>query len=57
MNNVEEIVDKIYAAYGTDSGVLFGIRERAIVSAIVKFTLKQVHKEEIELTKNEHLTS
>ncbi len=36
----DKIMDKIYAAYGTDSGILFGIKERDIVKTIVEFTLK-----------------
>ena len=38
----EEIVNKLYAAYGTDSGILFGIKERSIVEAIVDFTLNSL---------------
>ena len=38
----EEIVNKLYAAYGTDSGILFGIKKREIVEAIVDFTLNSL---------------
>lgn len=38
----EEIVNSIYAAYGTDSGILFGIKERSVVDAIVEFTLARL---------------
>lgn len=37
-----EIVSKLYKAYGTDSGILFGIKERVVVEAIVKFTLSEL---------------
>jgi len=38
----DEIVDSIYKAYGSDSGVLFGIKERDAVKAIVEFTLNRI---------------
>lgn len=34
-----EIVKSLYDAYGTDSGILFGIAEKSIVETIVAFTL------------------
>jgi hypothetical protein len=37
------IVDSIYKAYGSDSGVLFGIKERSIVEAIVEFTINRIN--------------
>lgn len=39
----DEILNKLYAAYGTDSGILFGIKEMDIVKAIVNFTLDYSH--------------
>lgn len=41
----EQIVDSIYKAYGTNSGILFGIKERMIVEAIVEFTIKKLIQE------------
>lgn len=41
----EQIVNDIYKAYGTDSGILFGIKEREIVAAIVEFTLRRIDPE------------
>lgn len=37
----QEIVDSFYKSYGTDSGIIFGIKERSIVEAIVGFVLRQ----------------
>ena len=37
MKSKEEIINNLYAAYGSDSGILFGIRERPIVEAIIDF--------------------
>lgn len=42
MSMADEILNKIYAAYGSGSGILFGIKEREIVEAIIKFTLSEV---------------
>jgi hypothetical protein len=39
----EKIVDSIYKAYGTDSGILLGIKERGVVEAIVEFTINRLH--------------
>ena len=36
----EQIVNKIYARFGTDSRILFGIKDRQIVENIVELTLK-----------------
>jgi 2,3-bisphosphoglycerate-independent phosphoglycerate mutase len=44
MSNTEQVLEKLYAAYGTDSGILFGIKEKDIVKAIVEFTLNQSSK-------------
>lgn len=40
--NKEQIVKKLYASYGTDSGVLFGISDKQVVEAIVGFTILQL---------------
>ena len=45
MNNVNEILESIYKAYGTDSGILFGIREKDIVKAIIEFTINRITPE------------
>ena len=42
----EEIVNDIYAAYGSDSGILFGIKEKSVVEAIVEFTLNRVEPDQ-----------
>lgn len=41
MKNVEEVVNELYEAYGTDSGYLLGLepKYRDTVRVIVKFTL------------------
>lgn len=38
------IADKLYAAYGTDTGVLFGITDRSIIESIIRFTLERAIK-------------
>ena len=43
MPDKKTIVDSIYKAYGSDSGVLFGIKERKIVEAIVEFTINKLN--------------
>lgn len=43
--NTNKIVDSIYKAYGTDSGILFGIKERDITKAIVEFTVNRIEDE------------
>lgn len=35
----QEIMDILYKAYGSDSGVLFGITSEKVVGVIVQFTL------------------
>lgn len=40
----KEITDKLYAAFGSDTGIVFGIKERAIVEEIIKFTSDQIFK-------------
>lgn len=54
----EMILDKLYTAYGSDSGILFGITSRIIVQTIVEFTINTIkvkiqqsytHKENNEL--------
>ena len=49
----EQIVNDIYKAYGTDSGILFGIKERETVTAIVEFTLNRIDE---SVNHNETLT-
>ena len=44
-----EIVDSIYKAYGTDSGILFGIKEKSITKAIVEFTVNRIGDERQKL--------
>ena len=39
-----DIVDYIYKAFGTDTGILFGIREPQIVAVIVQLTLDATRK-------------
>ncbi len=36
-----KIVSELYKMYGTDSGILFGIKERQIVTNIVNLTVRQ----------------
>lgn len=38
----EKIVNRLYVLFGTDSGVLFGIKDKSIVSAIVDFAIKSI---------------
>ncbi len=40
----DQIVNEIYEAYGSDNGVLFGIKERDVVKAIVEFTLNRCNQ-------------
>ncbi len=40
-----EIVNKLYNSFGTDSGILFGIKERQIVETIVEFTLESTQQD------------
>ena len=40
----QEIVDHLYKAYGTDTGILFGIREPKTVAVIVQLTLNATRK-------------
>ena len=49
----KQIVNDIYKAYGTDSGILFGIKERETVTAIVEFTLNRIDE---SVNHNETLT-
>lgn len=41
---VQSILDKIYATYGTDSGILFGIKNKWVVETIIEFTIKEIGK-------------
>lgn len=41
-----EIVDKLYAAFGTDTGAIFGIRNRGIVAAIVSSTIEYIREKQ-----------
>ena len=43
---VKKIMDKIYAAYGSDSGVLFGIKDTKTVKAIIRFTVQEIEEDE-----------
>ena len=49
----KQIVDKLYSAYGTDSGIIFGIKDRKIVEGIVEFTLIQIEKEKAVFETNQ----
>lgn len=44
MDEVEEILNSIYSAYGTDSGELLGIKEKMVTKAIIEFTLNRHEK-------------
>ena len=44
--NKEQIVNDIYSSYGSDSGVLLGIKERDVVKAIVEFTLNRCNSQQ-----------
>jgi hypothetical protein len=41
----QRIMDKLYSAYGSDSGILFGISSSKVVGVIVQFTLEQFRDE------------
>jgi hypothetical protein len=49
MIDSEELVQKIYRAYGSDSGYLFGLNpnQRPIVAAIVKAALQFIESEDV----------
>ena len=38
----EKILEQIYKAYASDSGILFGITDKNIVKAIIEFTLNRI---------------
>ena len=42
----DEITDKIYAAYGTDTGILFGIpaQYKSVITTIIRFTLEETEQ-------------
>jgi len=40
--NTNEILESIYKAYGSDSGVLLGITDKQVVKAIVEFTINRL---------------
>ena len=40
------ITERIYAAYGTDSGIVFGVSSRGAIQAIVQVTLDMVEEDE-----------
>lgn len=40
----QEIMDYMYKAYGTDTGILFGIHQPSIIRLIIQVTLNQVRK-------------
>jgi len=40
----QEIVDYLYKAFGTDTGILFGIREPKIAAVIVQLTLNKTRQ-------------
>ena len=49
----QKIMDVLYKAYGTDSGILFGISSPKIVAVVIQFTLDYIEgqkraKEEME---------
>ena len=48
---IQKIVDRMYAEYGTDLGILFGIKDREIVELIVSITMKFSLEEEIKSLK------
>jgi hypothetical protein len=35
----DEIIQKLYSAFGTNSGILFGIKDKDAVRMIVRFTM------------------
>lgn len=39
----DEITDTLYAAYGTDTGILFGIpaQYKSVITTIIRFTLEE----------------
>jgi hypothetical protein len=41
-NTPEEILGNIYKSYASDSGVLFGIKEKSAVKAIIEFTIRRL---------------
>ena len=45
----KEVFGKLYATYGTDSGILFGIADKTVVSAIVDFTAGWYDSENIAI--------
>ena len=47
-NKTEYILDSIYKSYGSDSGILLGIKDKQVVKAIVEFAVNRC--EEIEDT-------
>lgn len=40
----QDVMDTLYKAYGSDSGVLFGINSEKVVGIIVQFTLDEFKK-------------
>ena len=45
MITADILMNKLYKSYGTDSGILFGIKDRSVVEAIVTFTLDEIIQE------------
>ena len=42
----QKIMDVLYKAYGTDTGILFGISSSKVVGVIVQFTLDYIEGQE-----------
>jgi len=40
--NTNEILESIYKAYGSDSGILFGITDKQVTKAIIEFTINRL---------------
>lgn len=44
LTDSETIVRRIYSAYGSDSGILFGITDIYVVRSIIEFTIRQINR-------------
>ena len=51
----KEIVDYLYTKYGTDSGILFGISEKAVVELIVQQTINKLQIYDADVNINSKL--
>ncbi len=38
---VDKITEEIYKAYGTDTGILFGIKDKSAVKAVIKYAVER----------------